>query len=138
MSIVLDASALLAFLHDEPGSDKVDAVIGQSIITTVNWSEVAQKSLSRGVDIDGLLEDIQSLGVSIEVFTLEDAESDGQVMADYTLHRLIAWRSRLFGVCNTPSGAGSYRRPRLVKTGGKFEIGYTGHEISQSTVKSMN
>lgn len=75
MSIVLDASALLAFLHDEPGSDKVDAVIGQSIITTVNWSEVAQKSLSRGVDIDGLLEDIQSLGVSIEVFTLEDAES---------------------------------------------------------------
>jgi PIN domain nuclease of toxin-antitoxin system len=28
MSIVLDASALLAYLHDEPGADKVDAVIG--------------------------------------------------------------------------------------------------------------
>jgi ribonuclease VapC len=74
MSIVLDASALLAYLHDEPGADKVDAVIGESLISTVNWSEVVQKSLSRGVDTEGLPEDIEALGVTIEPFTLEDAE----------------------------------------------------------------
>ena len=62
MSIVLDASALLAYLHDEPGADKVDAVISESQISTVNWSEVVQKSLSRGVDTEGLPEDIEALG----------------------------------------------------------------------------
>lgn len=74
MSIVLDASALLAYLHDESGADKVDAVIGEGLISTVNWSEVVQKSLSRGVDTHGLREDIEALGVTIEAFTLEDAE----------------------------------------------------------------
>ncbi len=74
MTIVLDASALLAYLHDEPGADKVDAVISESQISTVNWSEVVQKSLSRGVDTEGLREDIEALGVIIEPFTLEDAE----------------------------------------------------------------
>lgn len=74
MSMALDASALLAYLHDEPGADKVDAVIGDSLISTVNWSEVVQKSLSRGIATEGLREDIEILGVSIEIFTLEDAE----------------------------------------------------------------
>ena len=74
MSIVLDASALLAYLHDEPGAEKVEAVLGDSLISTVNWSEVVQKSLSRGVDTDGLHEDTETLGVIIEAFTLEDAE----------------------------------------------------------------
>lgn len=74
MSMVLDASALLAYLHDEPGADKVDAIIGDSLISTVNWSEVVQKSLSRGVVTEGLREDIEVLGVSIKIFTLEDAE----------------------------------------------------------------
>ncbi|EIC28418.1 MULTISPECIES: type II toxin-antitoxin system VapC family toxin [Methylomicrobium] len=74
MSIVLDASALLAYLHEEPGADTVGAVIGESFISTVNWSEVMQKSLSRGIDIEGLREDIEALGVRIEAFTLEDAE----------------------------------------------------------------
>ena len=74
MSFVLDASALLAFLHDEPGADKVDSIISDSFISTVNWSEVVQKSLSRGVDTEGLREDIESLGMAIDAFTLEDAE----------------------------------------------------------------
>ena len=74
MSVVLDASALLAYLHGEPGADAVEVIISESFISTVNWSEVQQKSLSRGVKIDGLREDIEALGVKIEAFTLEDAE----------------------------------------------------------------
>ncbi|MGD0958774.1 MAG: type II toxin-antitoxin system VapC family toxin [Methylomonas sp.] len=74
MTIVLDASALLAYLNNETGADNVDAVISKSLISTVNWSEVVQKSLSRGVKTEGLREDLESLGVSIEAFTLEDAE----------------------------------------------------------------
>lgn len=38
--IVLDASALLALLQNEPGADAVSAVIDGSIMSSVNWAEV--------------------------------------------------------------------------------------------------
>ncbi|MGX7704748.1 type II toxin-antitoxin system VapC family toxin [Methylobacterium sp. Gmos1] len=37
---VLDASALLALLLDEPGADRVKAVIDDSAMSAVNWAEV--------------------------------------------------------------------------------------------------
>ncbi len=38
---VLDASALLAFLNDEPGADVVLACLGEAVISAVNLSETA-------------------------------------------------------------------------------------------------
>ncbi|MGY6497520.1 MAG: PIN domain-containing protein [Microcella sp.] len=41
---VLDASAVLAYLQNEPGSDRVrHALEGGATISTANWAEVAQK-----------------------------------------------------------------------------------------------
>ena len=40
ISAVLDASALLALLLGEPGSEKVRAVLDESALTTVNLAEV--------------------------------------------------------------------------------------------------
>jgi PIN domain nuclease of toxin-antitoxin system len=57
MQVVLDASALLAFLRQEPGSELVDQVLGTAVLTSVNWAEVMQKSLSAGVNVDGLAPD---------------------------------------------------------------------------------
>ncbi len=74
MSVVLDASALLAYLHDEPGADQVDALLAGSRLSTVNWSEVVQKAIARGVDTEGLREDIEALGVKLEAFGNDDAE----------------------------------------------------------------
>jgi ribonuclease VapC len=37
---VLDASALLAFLLNEPGQDQVDRVLSNSVMSGVNWAEV--------------------------------------------------------------------------------------------------
>lgn len=48
MSRVLDASALLALLHKEPGSALVEQVLDGAPVPTVNWAEVAQRSLCRG------------------------------------------------------------------------------------------
>ena len=43
-SYVLDASALMALFHQEPGSDKVEQAIEDgAAISTVNLSEVASK-----------------------------------------------------------------------------------------------
>jgi PIN domain nuclease of toxin-antitoxin system len=40
MQVVLDASALLAYLRAEPGSEAVDGVLGAALITSVNWAEL--------------------------------------------------------------------------------------------------
>ncbi len=50
MSFVLDASALLAALLDEPGRDRVDAVINGATMTTVNLAEVVGHFARLGAD----------------------------------------------------------------------------------------
>ena len=39
MSVVLDASALLAYLQGEVGADRVKAALGEAVISTVNWAQ---------------------------------------------------------------------------------------------------
>ncbi len=45
-SVVLDASALMAFLHSEPGGDIVWQALSDAVISAVNYSEVLKKPLS--------------------------------------------------------------------------------------------
>jgi ribonuclease VapC len=45
----------------------------------VNWSEVIQKGLDRKADIDGLREDLESLGLEIVPFTAELAEETARL-----------------------------------------------------------
>lgn len=47
--IVLDASALLALLGDEPGAGEVQAVIGNAVVSSVNAAEVASKLADYGM-----------------------------------------------------------------------------------------
>jgi ribonuclease VapC len=49
VKVVLDASALLAFLFQETGADFVAARIADSLISTVNYSEVIARALERGM-----------------------------------------------------------------------------------------
>ncbi|BAZ71178.1 putative PilT protein (plasmid) [Fischerella sp. NIES-4106] len=81
MTVVLDASALLAYLKDEPGGDAVDRVLAESVMSSVNWAEVVQKSIAAGVEVDGMLDDLQSLGLMVEPFTPDDGEITGQLWA---------------------------------------------------------
>ncbi len=46
---VLDASAILAFLRDEPGKERVEGLLGSSLISAVNLSEVAAKLCEYGM-----------------------------------------------------------------------------------------
>jgi PIN domain nuclease of toxin-antitoxin system len=79
VSAVLDASALLAYLQDEPGSDTVKAVLRDASISSVNWAEIIQKALASDVDITGLRADLEALGVRLEPFTPEQAEVAGKL-----------------------------------------------------------
>ena len=46
--IVLDASALMAVLRDEPGAAAVEAVLDHAAVSAVNLSEVQAKLVERG------------------------------------------------------------------------------------------
>lgn len=80
-SCVLDASALLALLNSEPGGEIVADLLASAVISSVNWSEVVQKSLDRQADVDGLRQDLEALGLEIRSFTAEDAERTAHLRA---------------------------------------------------------
>ena len=71
---VVDASALLALLHSEPGAEIVEAAVERGAMSTINWSEVCQRSIARGVDTAALRADVEALGLGIVPFTADDAE----------------------------------------------------------------
>lgn len=79
MSVVLDASALLAFLQRETGADVVKAALGEAVISTVNWAEVVQKAAAAPDEIEALREDIQALGLVIQPFSTIQAEIAGRL-----------------------------------------------------------
>ena len=79
MSVVLDASALLAYLQDEPGGERVRAVIGSAVLSTVNWAEVIGKAREREIDTEGLQEDLESLGLGFEPFSTAHAKIAGHL-----------------------------------------------------------
>lgn len=72
---VLDASALLALLWDEPGADAVERLLGRVVISAVNWVEVLQRLHAHGVATTHKRQDIAGIGVKIEDFRVVDAEA---------------------------------------------------------------
>lgn len=73
---VLDASALLAFLNEEPGAEVVEHHLDEgSVLSAANWSEVVQKVESRHGDIHLVKALLQGYGTQIEPVTREDAEA---------------------------------------------------------------
>jgi PIN domain nuclease of toxin-antitoxin system len=79
MRVVLDASALLAYLNDEPGAELVDQLLADAVMGSVNWAEVVQKAISAGVEVDDLLADLQALGLSVVPFLPADGETAGRL-----------------------------------------------------------
>ncbi|MBW4651307.1 MAG: type II toxin-antitoxin system VapC family toxin [Kastovskya adunca ATA6-11-RM4] len=78
-SYVLDASALLAWLQGEPGGEVVEPLLNQSVMSSINWAEVLQKSISRGVQREGMQADLEAIGLQILPFTALDAERVAQL-----------------------------------------------------------
>lgn len=73
--VVLDASAVLALLNNEPGADAVAARLEGASISAVNWSEVVQKAISLGVDrAADMREDLAAVGLVVRDFSSAHAE----------------------------------------------------------------
>lgn len=76
---VLDASALLAYLRDEPGADPVaEAIAAGATISTVNLAEVLSRVADRGRDPLVVVDELTQGGlidgaITVEPFTAADA-----------------------------------------------------------------
>ena len=77
---VIDASAVLAWLRDEPGADTVAGRLDGSFLSAVNLSEVLQNHLAVGTlsrpEAAGFAGDLASLGLSVVPFGERDVGGD--------------------------------------------------------------
>lgn len=84
--IVVDASAVLAWLGDELGADVVEAATaagGPLTCSAVNWSEVVQKAVARGVALDDVAAAVTLLRLSVVDVGREDAERAAHLWLDH-------------------------------------------------------
>jgi ribonuclease VapC len=66
--VVLDASAVLALLQEEPGAEEVESLLDSALMSSVNLSEVIQKAEQHGVNTEGLEYDLEALGIEFRDF----------------------------------------------------------------------
>lgn len=78
--VVLDASAVLALVREEPGADKVVPYIGQAVISAVNLQEVIKELLLGGLDEDTTRELLDELRLDVR------AHDVGAAYAAASLH----------------------------------------------------
>lgn len=71
---VLDASAVLAFLRDEPGADLVEDALATGVVPAPNWSEVVQKVRRASVEADRVMAQLLAVGIEVEPLLRVDAE----------------------------------------------------------------
>jgi PIN domain nuclease of toxin-antitoxin system len=71
---VLDASALIAFLRNEPGAAKVAEVLDRSCISAVNLAETCSKMIEFGKELEAVAFQIERLQIPVVPFDGEQAK----------------------------------------------------------------
>lgn len=66
--VVLDASALLALLNDEPGARVVEEALPEALLSAVNLAEVASILVGGGMEESGVRNLLLDLGLTVVVF----------------------------------------------------------------------
>ena len=75
--MMLDASALLAYLRGEPGSEIVPATTGEAAISAVNYAEVVSVLTARGMPAASVRRQLSRIVLEIVTFGHASAEAAG-------------------------------------------------------------
>jgi PIN domain nuclease of toxin-antitoxin system len=78
---VLDASAVLALVHDEPGADVVADALHSASLSAANLAEVVGKLVDAGVEVGRLRSLLLGAGVVVEPVLEEDGQLAGAMRA---------------------------------------------------------
>lgn len=77
--VVLDASALLCLLNDEPGADRVVEVLTRSVMDTTNLAEVVSKLRERGLSLEEVREALGGLHLDVRPLSPSQAMTIGDL-----------------------------------------------------------
>jgi ribonuclease VapC len=72
-SVVLDASAVLALVRDEPGANKVAPYVGRAAISAINLQEVIKELLLSGLDEANTRELLNELRLDVRAHDVDAA-----------------------------------------------------------------
>ena len=75
--VVLDASALLVLLNDEPGAELVAESLPQAAISAVNLSEVVAKLADAGMPDEAIRDALRGLPLDVVPFDVEQVYDAG-------------------------------------------------------------
>lgn len=121
MTTVVDASVVLVWLQDEPGSDAAEPLLMEGLIGAANWSEVVQKIRQHGVDPEVAARLLNSFGLRVADVTQEDAEGaaglwrrDTALSLGDRLCLALAQRARLAAATADTSWRGLSGGPEII------------------------
>jgi ribonuclease VapC len=80
-SSVLDSSAILAVIFNEPGNEKVAPLLQGALLSAVNLAEVHTRLLLRGSPADFAWSRILSMGCEVCPFDFEQARATAELIA---------------------------------------------------------
>lgn len=91
--VVFDASALLAFVNGEPGAEKVASVLGEAMISAVNFAEAVTKLALKSTSLRRTLAELTDAELEVVNFDRNLAEAAG-VLAVFTRARGLSLGDR--------------------------------------------
>ena len=77
--VVLDASALLTLLQNEPGAEVVADLLPRGIMSAVNLSEVVAKLMDHGMPLEEAREALDGLPIDVASFDRDAAFAAGEL-----------------------------------------------------------
>ena len=77
--VVVDASAVLALLNQEDGSEEISQLIGNAVISSVNLSEVVAKLADAGITEAVIQQIISNLNLEVAPFNNQQAFMAGML-----------------------------------------------------------
>jgi PIN domain nuclease of toxin-antitoxin system len=91
--VILDASAVLAFVNDEPGGDAVPVTTGDACISAVNYAEVISVMTARGMDETSVRKQLEQIVLDVLDFERHSAEDAGFLIGQ-TAHLGLSFGDR--------------------------------------------